>query len=848
MNLIVEGPTLQYMEYPLFAEGFVNRFLSAGIFTKDQKFTRAVLKGKVNEWLEKGFSIHENPCRKEFIANRLKNCPDYLDLSDKIPGDLLEVFGEQKPLKLYFPFQNIGVEDSGFYYTPTYLRSYHYTILNAETEEIAPFELSTCGGMTVWVNGVQVCDYTPFTRNMVKHTSVQIPLRQGQNELLVCHDDLAERDTDYYFRIRYLGKEKVSISVPIPKETDSEEIRLAEHILNEISFEKEVYISEPLNLSIENKMGKDINIDLTTAHGEFIELMDKPESLIQTKRLLLKKDSKVLRLYEADELLPAYYYFTVAITVDGVTIGRKIGNQIFSNEFLRMSGATVSDRKKQALETICRSGVDNVYKSAALLALNQDAKRAEQIIAKELRGIRKRKDCSDFHFIVVLYLYGKFGTQLSETTKNSIRDTATSYRYWIDEPGDDVMWFFSENHALLFHICQYMAGTYFSDALFTNSGWLGSEVRKRAEEHLNEWFGNFFEEFITEWNSNAYIPIDLLGIATLYNFTDEKNSFHGIAKKALDMIFRNLCINAHKGAVMTSFGRTYEKELKGNYNAGTTAILYIMYGIGCMNRAAVSYIALALSRYEAPEEYRKYLTLSDRQTLIAMNTQGYEHHVNLYLYKNSDVVLSTAVGYKPFRPGYQEHIVQAAIDATATAFVNHPGESHPYGSGRPNFWAGNGVLPLAAQYHDMSILYYDIPETNRIDYTHAYIPLSEFASYQGDCTTLVVQKGGAYIGLVAEKGIWLKDSGPTKYREFISQGRKNTWIIKVGLARDYESLEEFFMGLKQLVVSHESDAVCVTDQYGNQYRLNFDGNLFVNGKSIYQYPLSAEGKLFEGRI
>ena len=51
------------------------------------------------------------------------------------------------------------------------------------------------------------------------------------------------------------------------------------------------------------------------------------------------------------------------------------------------------------------------------------------------------------------------------------------------------------------------------------------------------------------------------------------------------MIFYSLRVNAHKGAVMTSFGRSYEKEMKGNYNAGTTSLLYLAYGDGYLNRA-----------------------------------------------------------------------------------------------------------------------------------------------------------------------------------------------------------------------------------------------------------------------
>ena len=34
------------------------------------------------------------------------------------------------------------------------------------------------------------------------------------------------------------------------------------------------------------------------------------------------------------------------------------------------------------------------------------------------------------------------------------------YRYWVDEPGNDVMWFWSENHALCFHVSQLLAGAF----------------------------------------------------------------------------------------------------------------------------------------------------------------------------------------------------------------------------------------------------------------------------------------------------------------------------------------------------------------------------------------------------
>ena len=79
---------MKYLEYPLFAEGYVNRFLTAGVFTEVQQFDKVKLHGRVNEWLKKGFAIHENPCRKEFVRKRQENIPDYLELDGAADGKM----------------------------------------------------------------------------------------------------------------------------------------------------------------------------------------------------------------------------------------------------------------------------------------------------------------------------------------------------------------------------------------------------------------------------------------------------------------------------------------------------------------------------------------------------------------------------------------------------------------------------------------------------------------------------------------------------------------------------------------------------------------------------------------
>ena len=38
---------MKFLEYKLFSGGFINRFLTAGVFTKENPFRKTVLQGKV---------------------------------------------------------------------------------------------------------------------------------------------------------------------------------------------------------------------------------------------------------------------------------------------------------------------------------------------------------------------------------------------------------------------------------------------------------------------------------------------------------------------------------------------------------------------------------------------------------------------------------------------------------------------------------------------------------------------------------------------------------------------------------------------------------------------------------
>jgi len=120
---------MNYLTYPLESQGFINRCLTTKTYTKSQQFDKVTLKGKVNEWLKYGFSIHENPCRKEFINHRIGNLPEFVSIEKCKLHNELQVFDEKRTFEMYFPFGNVGVDFSEFYNIPTYLRCYSYVEL-----------------------------------------------------------------------------------------------------------------------------------------------------------------------------------------------------------------------------------------------------------------------------------------------------------------------------------------------------------------------------------------------------------------------------------------------------------------------------------------------------------------------------------------------------------------------------------------------------------------------------------------------------------------------------------------------------------------------------------------------
>ena len=87
----------------------------------------------------------------------------------------------------------------------------------------------------------------------------------------------------------------------------------------------------------------------------------------------------------------------------------------------------------------------------------------EGIIRETCEFIAARKDCADFVIqgILRLMYWEREQRRLSPEINAMMKDTVLGFKYWVDEPGDTVMYMGSENHRLLFHVAEWMAGQLF---------------------------------------------------------------------------------------------------------------------------------------------------------------------------------------------------------------------------------------------------------------------------------------------------------------------------------------------------------------------------------------------------
>jgi len=223
--------------------------------------------------------------------------------------------------------------------------------------------------------------------------------------------------------------------------------------------------------------------------------------------------------------------------------------------------------------------------------------------------VNARRDCADFALaglLRLLYLY-RSSPLLSPATLAEIERAARSFCYWYDQPGVRGMCFHTENHQILFHSCELLAGQLFGGAPLDNSGRSGEWHAAHGAARAHEWLDQRARFGFSEWLSNCYFEEDLLALVNLYDFAADPE----IRRRAglmVDTVLLELALHSFNGVLATTHGRTYAEWIKGGQTEPTASIAWLMFGQGQLYMGPGVYhigtnlalVALATSAYRCP--------------------------------------------------------------------------------------------------------------------------------------------------------------------------------------------------------------------------------------------------------
>ncbi len=755
------------------------------------------MEDKVNYVFTNGFvDVGDLPCRKKFWREQMGR-----DIS--FHKDITWHY-------LYYRPSETKVDSSSFWHRPHHVQQWAKTILTVNNKGSYCFELTTCGGVYIWVNGIFAQCFTHYQRNNPKATRISLDLTQGDNEITIFFDDIAERDTYFYFQLEYLDGAPLYAQFP----ANAGHVSVVQYgdFIQNLSF-----------------IIKDNRITLQSIIPAFDEIKIQckfakhphESKQVQDYNVTFSSSSTYVDVTDITALGSGFWFCTASCEIEGQKIS-KLLNMTIAPQKDKVIYKNREARFKAILNILAHEGDPRIGRVIAAFKQGHCDQKIESIIEHTLQQISQREDCSDFLIIPLLHLWKKYaGQYLNAKTWQRIRSTILGWRYWIDEPGNDAMWFWSENHCLCFHVAQYLAGSIFFDSIFINSNRYGFEQKQIAYARLIQWFDHLEESGFVEWNSIAYYPIDLIGLLALCEFAEDPH-LKKRAIKATDWLFCMTAIHSINGRAAGAMGRAYEKELlSGNVNELSTYV-HALWGGGVINKSLASLPQLLDGHYRPESHMDEIANWQDDDAFEARYFQGVNKNAKLVSWKNQSSLLSTVVDHNTGAKGHQQHLLDLSFAGhdDAKIWINHPGELEPNGQARPSFWAGNGILPRINQYRNRAFVLMNHKQ-HPIDFSHIYLPQKAFDEVIFQDRSIFCRCATAYAAIFASDILSFEPTAdPNEIR--LNQAR-SAWFICVGHPNQDGGFDSFVSALKDKKLDFTNLTARFDDPFLGSMSLSWQG-------------------------
>jgi hypothetical protein len=736
------------------------------------------------------------------------------------------------------------VDMSAFYHTCHHLRTWAYAQVHLSNALETTGVLTTNGPADIWINGRHVHRQLHF-HHQIPH-SVPFPLRleAGRNDVMVRFEGVAVRECPYVMALEMHGLTAVGGVIRLP--TAIEQVRrrnLLEEVVACAYLTRSIFHrDEELHIHWSDKTPRSttLTVRLAARNGR---IYAEGQPTVEAGSVTNFGPVYQIPSGEYDIVLlplPEEHY------VHGLRIRRRLPVRISNDRYAEQPYGSYDQRRQEALMDAAGRTV-NVFAEIAKMALGRWQDVRNDVVLRTIDDINRRADCSDFYLVGLLGMMIRYWDDPSfpAILREQLESCVLNFRYWLDEPGEDAMCFWSENHQILFHACAVLAGQLYPDRVFSNTGQTGRWHQAKGEAMTLSWLQKRAAGGFREWDSNTYFEEDTLALTHLADLA-ESDEVAEMAAVVLDKLFFTLAVNSFRGVFGSTHGRTYSPFIKSGRMEPTSGMGRLAFGMGCFNDRILGTVSLACAtNYEVPAIIAAIAAdrpdeLWNRERHAGMmeawcDLQDGPWEVNKVTYKTPDYMLSSAQDFAPGTRGYQQHIWQATFGPDAVIFVTHPPCVSEEGSHRPNFWHGNVVLPRVAQWKDFLIAVHNFPPDDWMGFTHAYFPTAAFDEYTLRNGWAFARKESGYIALTASRGIDLTASGLSAYQELRSYGCQNTWLCHMGRAAvdgGFGDFQEKILALDIRLSDLEARAETLRGQH---VRFGWQDPLLVGG---VEQPLS----------
>ncbi|MBB3114449.1 hypothetical protein FHS18_006570 [Paenibacillus phyllosphaerae] len=710
------------------------------------------------------------------------------------------------PWEYYYPSSGF-VNVSQFSYTPQKVELLAATCLVAQEDIEVQAIVWTYTALDVWLDGEKICSVHEPVYKPIKKQPITLNLTKGQNTLLIRMQNLAVRDTRNIFGIQLLEHlEKIESAHPDAGnaqpfldlenwlagiELKGNKLYLPQHAPCRVylSYDDDTAGSAGIEISSENIVDINERATLAVIHGEI-------QHRTMSRKIELLAHKK-----------PTY---------------RKL--------------PSLEATQRDMFDELAELGTDSPFRPLRfglfyVLARWNSGNRSEHDEAHIIRAIEqieRREDCSDFHLAGLLRLM-RFHS-LPEDISARARQAILNYRYWMTEKGSDGMCFWSENHALMFYICAYMAGEMYPEKHFPRSDRTGLEVNRVARHRIRQWLADVEEYGFEEFLSADYMCVTLGALLNVVDFAEEESSR---ASGLIDLMLKSFACHAFRGSIVAPQARIYRSVILP-FTQSAQALIHLLNNDTPVGNSEWI-VFLMKSRYQLPYHYASlmeepmkmeyptgnaYVKLTKHRHYMLTSVQSPRYDERPSFWENNSFVESVDIesndyiksfnerfhGTSRFEPGvygYQQHMWYAALDNDTVVFTNHPGEMSDDGGMRPGYWYGNGVMPAIKQQDNRLGVIYEIGEEHPIAFTHLFFPSAKFHAVAHVGNWLFGQKDGGYVA------IWCSDALlPHHDRlidcEYRAYGRRMAYLCECASREEFATLDPFIAYCQQLQPAFDS--------------------------------------------